>query len=138
MMLQMSIRCALTIVFVIFSLVLKKINGSDDLLYSTKTPYQFPSSFIVLPSAPFDYEHVCTQILARHASRTLLSKKYENPTMFLWNFAFKENALTDLGYELGRDVFKYVTLNDFIGFVSQYRCLKASLHVSPFVFRFQY
>lgn len=85
--------------------------------YSTKTPYKPPSKLFDLPLPPSGFEIVCTQIVARHGSRALEGRKYDQLTLALWQKAEEEDALTELGHQFGRDLQYFISLNDEIGFV---------------------
>ncbi|UJR33520.1 hypothetical protein I4U23_020965 [Adineta vaga] len=109
---QARIPCLLII---LISFALNKTNATHVAFYSTKTPYKPPSSELIIPIPPADYELVCAQIVARHGSRALEGRKYDRLTMSLWLQAKEENALTELGRQFGNDLRYFIDINDQIG-----------------------
>lgn len=96
----------------------KPLNDYRRGFYSTKTPYQPPPASLVLPLPPSGYEHVCTQLVARHGCRALEGRKYDQLTMALWEQAKLDGALTSLGDLFGEELKKFIDVNDRVGCVT--------------------
>lgn len=101
----------------VIALVLHTAYCTKRAYYSTKTPYKSPSKSFDLPLAPLGFEIVCTQIVARHGCRALEGRKYDELTLALWQKAEKEDELTEFGYQFGKDLQYFISINDRIGFV---------------------
>lgn len=110
----------------------KPLNEFHQRFYSTKTPYQAPLLPLILSSAPSGYEHVCTQLVARHGCRALEGKKYDQLTMALWEQAKIDGALTPLGDIFGEELKKFIEVNDQVGCVTLTRLL-TSFFMNDFV-----
>lgn len=95
----------------------KPLTQSHKGFYSTKTPYQPPVSSLILPLPPAEYEHVCTQLIARHGCRALEGRKYDQLTMALWEQAKIDGALTPLGDLFGEELKTFIDVNDRVGYV---------------------
>lgn len=67
--------------------------------------------------SPDGFEHVCTQLVARHGSRALEGRKYDQLTMALWEQGKIDGATTELGDLFGEDLKEYIRINDHVGFV---------------------
>jgi len=106
------INISFILLFAVFG---KPLNEFHQRFYSTKTPYQAPSSSLILPLAPSGYEHICTQLVARHGCRALEGRKYDQLIMALWEQAKIDGALTPLGDIFGEELKKFIEVNDQVG-----------------------
>lgn len=93
------------------------INAEQRSFYSSKTPYQPPPSTMYLQSPPIGFELICTQLLARHGSRSLEGTKYDYLSKALWEKAKLEGSLTALGEQFGEDLENFIKINDIIGLI---------------------
>ena len=89
----------------------------DTSLYlQTKAPYQPQQKINAYEIAPNGYSPVFTELIARHGSRGLSSMKYDLALYNLWIKAKQENALTDLGQQLGPDLETMMKVNILLGY----------------------
>ena len=117
---KITIVCPFILLLISF---LKMTNGiGQRAFYSTKTPYQPPPYSLSLPIPPSGYEHVCTQLVARHGCRALEGRKYDQLTMALWEQAKLDGGVTEFGELFAEDLQNFITVNDQIGYVNNLLC----------------
>lgn len=91
-------------------------SGSDDTFYSSKTPYHPFEDADEYSQAPEGYSPVFIEHVARHGSRLLSSKKYDDLSLQLWNKARTEGELTSLGEGFGPEVEALTAANEKLGY----------------------
>ncbi|WP_166355640.1 histidine-type phosphatase [Phytoactinopolyspora limicola] len=84
--------------------------------YSTKKPYEPQGQPGDYTDAPDGFEPVSVQHVARHGSRLLSSKKYDDLTLQLWEAARDEQALTPIGARLGGEVRRLIRVHERLGY----------------------
>lgn len=84
--------------------------------YTSKTPYAPAQDAATYQRPPKGYTPVFTQHVARHGSRGLSSRKYDDLTLQIWEAAQKEGALTPLGRELGPHARAIMAANQALGY----------------------
>ncbi|NDL58712.1 histidine-type phosphatase [Phytoactinopolyspora mesophila] len=84
--------------------------------YSTKKPYEQLGGPEDYEQPPAGFEPVFVQHVARHGSRLLSSRKYDDLTLQLWEAARGEQALTPLGARLGGEVRRLMRLHERLGY----------------------
>lgn len=89
---------------------------SRDLQSATKTAYSPFQSLEEYEQAPAGYEPVHVEHIARHGSRFLSSKKYDDLLYQLWEQAKSDDALTELGEQLGPDLETIIAVHDEQGY----------------------
>src|SRR5690625_6548651 len=92
--------------------------GSEDagaLLYATKTSYAPFQDLSEYEDVPEGYEAVLVEHVARHGSRFLSSKKYDDLLYQLWEQARADDGLTELGEELGPELEEITAIHDELG-----------------------
>src|SRR5699024_321318 len=93
--------------------------GSEDaggLLYATKTSYAPFQDLSEYEDVPEGYEAVLVEHVARHGSRFLSSKKYDDLLYQLWEQAKADDGLTELGEELGPELEEITAIHDELGY----------------------
>lgn len=88
------------------------------LALGSKATYATPHSGQELQSPPEGYEPVLVEHVARHGSRLLSSKKYDDLITQLWDLANAEDALTETGRKLGPAVQEITKVHDERGYGS--------------------
>lgn len=71
-----------------------------------------------LQAAPVGYEPVLVEHVARHGSRLLSSKKYDDLITQLWDLAEAQDALTETGRKLGPAVLEITEVHEDLGYGS--------------------
>src|SRR5690625_4995205 len=92
--------------------------GGEDagaLLYATKTSYAPFQDLSEYEEVPEGYEAVLVEHVARHGSRFLSSKKYDDLLYQLWEQAKADDGLTELGEELGPELEEITAIHDELG-----------------------
>lgn len=84
--------------------------------YTSKTPYEPRQDLRSLQRPPSGYVPVFTQHVARHGSRTLSSKKYDDLALQIWEKAKSGNSLTRLGEQFGPEVKLLMAANEKLGY----------------------
>ncbi|MEU8263328.1 histidine-type phosphatase [Micromonospora sp. NPDC048999] len=84
--------------------------------YGTKLPYTPQQNSATYQAPPSGFKPVFTEHVARHGSRGLSSKKYDDLALQVWKKAKSENSLTDLGTEFGPAVQALMTANEKLGY----------------------
>lgn len=84
--------------------------------YTSKTPYEPYQELESYQQPPIGYAPVFTQHVARHGSRTLSSKKYDDLALQIWEKARSENSLTQLGEQFGPEVKLLITETEKLGY----------------------
>lgn len=84
--------------------------------YGTKSVYSARQDPQTYEAAPEGYTAVYTEMVARHGSRALSSRKYDDLSMQVWQLAEAENALTELGKSLGPELQRMMAVNDTLGY----------------------
>ncbi|MGV2986660.1 histidine-type phosphatase [Vibrio sp. E150_011] len=87
-----------------------------DYEYGTKTAYSVQQDLQTYEIAPDGYRAVYTQMLARHGSRVLSSRKYDDLSMQVWELAEADGALTELGKTLGPEIQRMMAANEKLGY----------------------
>lgn len=93
--------------------------GGEDagaLLYATKTSYAPFQDLSEYEEVPEGYEAVLVEHVARHGSRFLSSKKYDDLLYQLWEQAKADDGLTELGEELGPELEEITAIHDELGY----------------------
>ena len=88
------------------------------LALGSKATYPGPPAGQELQSPPEGYEPVLVEHVARHGSRLLSSKKYDDLIMQLWDLADAEDALTGTGRKLGPAVQEITRVHEERGYGS--------------------
>lgn len=83
---------------------------------ATKTAYTPFQSLDEYEAAPAGYEPVLIEHVGRHGSRFLSSKKYDDLLYQLWQQAEADDALTELGEQLGPDLETIIAVHDEQGY----------------------
>ncbi|MHC6177968.1 histidine-type phosphatase [Glutamicibacter sp. X7] len=86
------------------------------LALGTKATYQAPAEDIEYSEAPDEFEPVLLEHVARHGSRLLSSKKYDDLITQLWEMAKSENGLTETGQRLGPVVAEITAVHEQVGY----------------------
>ncbi|WP_436326980.1 histidine-type phosphatase [Brevibacterium sp. FAM 27836] len=86
------------------------------LALGTKATYPAIDGSQELESAPEGYEPVLVEHVARHGSRLLSSKKYDDLITQLWELADDDDALTDTGEKLGPVVADITAVHEETGY----------------------
>lgn len=89
---------------------------SARLALGTKATYAAPAEDVEYSKAPDEFEPVLIEHVARHGSRLLSSKKYDDLITQLWEMAKKENALTETGERLGPVVAQITAVHEKVGY----------------------
>lgn len=84
--------------------------------YFSKTPYAPQQDLRDYQPVPAGYEAVFTQHVARHGSRGLSSRKYDDLSLQVWQKARQEGALTALGEEFGPAVEQAMAAHERLGY----------------------
>ena len=92
--------------------------GVDRLALGTKATYAGAPGDQTLQPAPAGYEPVLVEHVARHGSRLLSSKKYDDLIIQLWELAEADGALTGTGRELGPVVEEIAQAHEELGYGS--------------------
>lgn len=83
---------------------------------TTKAPYQPRANGEEMERPPEGFRPLMIQHVARHGSRGLSSSDDEDLLFQLWKYARDRNALTELGYLLGPELEKMITVHARMGF----------------------
>lgn len=86
------------------------------LALGTKATYPAPVQDVQYSQPPEEFEPVLIEHVARHGSRLLSSKKYDDLITQLWEMAKKENALTETGERLGPVVAQITAVHEKVGY----------------------
>ena len=86
--------------------------------YTSKTPYHPFQDLTSYSEAPAGYVPVFVEHVARHGSRLLSSKKYDDLAYQLWEEAEKDGGLTTLGQTFGPEALKMTAVNEELGYGS--------------------
>ncbi|WP_181919433.1 histidine-type phosphatase [Alkalilimnicola ehrlichii] len=84
--------------------------------FSSKTPYQPQQDWKSYEPAPAGFQAIHIQHVARHGSRALSSRKYDDLSYQIWQQAEKEQALTPLGKQLGPIVSEIMQTHEALGY----------------------
>ena len=82
--------------------------------YANQTPYGTPNASI--QQAPDGYRMIFLETVGRHGARSLTNDGTEKNVLSLWQRASDQNALTDLGRTLKRDVEAFQQAEQKIGY----------------------
>lgn len=91
--------------------------SADRLALGTKATYPGAPTG-TLPDAPDGFEPVLVEHVARHGSRMLSSKKYDDLIIQLWELAKADDALTETGMKLGPVVEEITKAHEKLGYGS--------------------
>ncbi|WP_265456990.1 histidine-type phosphatase [Aeromonas salmonicida] len=91
-------------------------NPGIDYQYSTKAVYAARQDAASYEAAPAGFDPVFTELVARHGSRSLSSPKYDVLTKQVWDAAYRQGALTELGQGLGAKVDAVTAANQQLGY----------------------
>jgi hypothetical protein len=84
--------------------------------YTSKTPYAPAQDMATYQRPPKGFTPVFTQHVARHGSRGLSSRKYDDLTLQIWTAAKEQGALTPLGQQLGPHAQAIMAANEALGY----------------------
>lgn len=84
--------------------------------YGTKSVYNARQDLQSYETAPEGYHAVYTEMVARHGSRGLSSRKYDDLSLQVWQLAEAESALTELGKTLGPEIERMMAANATLGY----------------------
>lgn len=84
--------------------------------YTSKTPYVPAQDLANYQPPPAGFTPVFTQHVARHGSRGLSSRKYDDLTLRIWEAAERQGALTPLGRQLGPHARAIMAANEALGY----------------------